>query len=73
MAEVALAWVRVFCWGSEQVGKAGQGRAGQLLFKSNPFASEISCRAWQTGRREELKKGWSLWLALSRQIWPGQG
>lgn len=29
---------------------AGQGRAGKLPFESNPFAGEISCRAWQPGR-----------------------
>lgn len=28
---------------------AGQGRAGQLPFESNPFTGKIHCRAWQPG------------------------
>lgn len=57
--EVALAGVGVgggLRWGSEQVGRAGQGRARQSPFESNLFAGKISCRAWQPGKEGGVKE-----------------
>lgn len=53
---VALAGVGGLRWGSEQVGRAGQGRARQSPFESNSFAGKTSCRAWQPGREGGVKE-----------------